>query len=136
MELQPENIAPFLARLMLGMLFLAQGYDKVFNIGVARVVETITPAFTKMRLPPVLIRLSALFTSYAELAGGLLLIVGLLKYASLYVLGIDLLLVSMGFSLLNPVWDMNHVINRFVLLLFLLIYPAELDTIMLSGLFK
>ena len=136
MIIPAENIAPLLVRLMLGLLFLFQGYDKIFNIGISRVIATITPAYRKLRLPSYFILASADFTSYAELVGGVLLIIGLLKYFSLFMLGLDLLLVSFAFSILNPVWDMQHVFYRLALLVFLLLYPAELDTIMLGSLIK
>jgi putative oxidoreductase len=136
MELHPQNIAPLLARLLLGVLFFSQGYDKVFRIGIPQVIETVAPAYRKLRMPGGIIRLSAYFTSWVELIGGLLLIAGLFKYGALYLLGADLLLVSLAFSLLNPVWDLHHVFYRFALLVFLLVYPAALDTVQLSALFR
>jgi len=135
-DVQPAVLAPLLVRLLLGMLFLAQGYDKVFNIGIGQVVATITPAYRKIRFPQFMVRLSAYFTSFAELAGGLLLIAGLFKSFTLALLGADLLVVSLGFCLLNPVWDLNHVFYRFAMLVFLMVYPAELDTITLDLLWK
>jgi putative oxidoreductase len=135
MAILPEHIAPLLVRLMLGLLFFAQGYDKVFHIGVSRVIETIRPSYRKLRLPSPLITLSAYFTSYVELAGGLLLITGLFKYFSLYLLGLDLIVVAFGFCILNPVWHMSQVFYRLALLVFLLVYPNELDTLTLSRLF-
>ena len=132
----PENIAPFFARVLLGILFLMQGYDKIFHIKITNVVETIKPAYSKLKLPGFVITLGAYFTSYVELICGLFLITGLLKYFSLYLLGIDLLIVSFSMSVMNPVWNMQHVFPRFVLLLFLLIYPAEFDVITMRNLFS
>lgn len=132
----PENIAPFFARALLGILFLMQGYDKIFNIKIANVIETIKPAYGKLKLPGFVITLGAYFTSYVEFVCGLFLITGLLKYFSLYLLGIDLLIVSLGMSVMNPVWNMQHVFPRFALLLFLLIYPAEFDVINVQNLFS
>src|SRR3954469_23354663 len=125
--LTPETIAPLLTRVLLGILFFIQGYDKIFNIKIVNVIETIRPAYHKMKLPGFIIVLSAWFTSYIEFTCGLLLIVGLLKYFSLYLLGIDLIIVSFGMSVINSVWNMELVFPRFLLLLFLLIYPAEYD---------
>ncbi len=136
MIIQPEHIAPFIVRLMLGLIFLFQGYDKVFKIGTSQVVDTIAPAYRKLRLPHGLVVITAWFTSWAELAGGVLLIIGLFKYCTLYILGLDLLLVSLGMALLNPVWNMQHVFYRFVMLVFLLVYPADLDTITLDAVFR
>jgi uncharacterized membrane protein YphA (DoxX/SURF4 family) len=130
--LTPETIAPLLTRILLGILFFIQGYDKIFNIKIVNVIETIRPAYHKMKLPGFIIVLSAWFTSYIEFTCGLLLIVGLLKYFSLYLLGIDLIIVSFGMSVINSVWNMELVFPRFLLLLFLLIYPAEYDVITLQ----
>jgi uncharacterized membrane protein YphA (DoxX/SURF4 family) len=132
--LAPESIAPFLTRVLLGILFFIQGYDKIFNVKISSVIETIRPAYRKMKLPVFMIALSAYFTSYVEFTCGLLLIVGLLKYFSLYLLGIDLIIVSFGMSIINSVWNMELVFPRFLLLLFLLIYPAEYDVITLQHL--
>jgi uncharacterized membrane protein YphA (DoxX/SURF4 family) len=130
--LTPETIAPLLTRILLGILFFIQGYDKIFNIKIVNVIETIRPAYHKMKLPGFIIVLSSWFTSYIEFTCGLLLIVGLLKYFSLYLLGIDLIIVSFGMSVINSVWNMELVFPRFLLLLFLLIYPAEYDVITLQ----
>jgi uncharacterized membrane protein YphA (DoxX/SURF4 family) len=130
--LTPETIAPLLTRVLLGILFFIQGYDKIFNIKIVNVIETIRPAYHKMKLPGFIIVLSSWFTSYIEFTCGLLLIVGLLKYFSLYLLGIDLIIVSFGMSVINSVWNMELVFPRFLLLLFLLIYPAEYDVITLQ----
>jgi putative oxidoreductase len=132
--LAPESVAPLLTRVLLGILFFMQGYDKIFKIGIANVIETIRPAYRKMKLPDFMIAFSAYFTSFVEFACGLFLIVGLLKYVSLYLLGLDLIIVSFGMSAINSVWNMELVFPRFLLLLFLLIYPAEYDVIMLQNL--
>src|SRR5689334_8573111 len=98
--IQPETIASLLARLLLGILFLFQGYDKVFVVKMRTVIETIEPSYRKIKLPGFMISLVAYFTSYVELLGGLFLIVGIFKYTSLYLLGADLIIVSIGMSLL------------------------------------
>ena len=132
--LNPESIAPFFTRVILGILFFMQGYDKIFTITIRREIETIRPSYHKLKFPDAIIYFLTYFTSYIEFICGLFLIVGLLKYVSLYLLGVDLIIVSFGMSLLNPVWNMELVFPRFILLLFLLIYPAEYDVIMLQNL--
>jgi len=54
------------------------------------------------------------------------------KYA-LYLLGVDLLVVSFGHGLLEPIWDLQHVIPRAVLLIFILVAPGEWDRWSLDG---
>ncbi|HKR07221.1 MAG TPA: DoxX family membrane protein [Bacteroidia bacterium] len=132
--LTPDTIAPLFTRVFLGILFFMQGYDKIFNIKIANVIETIRPSYHKLKLPDFMIALSAYITSYIELICGLLLIVGFMKYLSLYLLGIDLIIVSFGMSIINSVWNMQLVFPRFLLLLFLLIYPEEFDLISIDNL--
>ena len=81
-----------------------------------------------------MVKFSAYFTSYVEFICGFLLVVGFMKYFSLYLLGIDLIIVSFGMSVINPVWNMELVFPRFLLLLFLLIYPGEYDLISIDNL--
>jgi putative oxidoreductase len=131
----PEAAALFLARVFLGILFVIQGYDKLFSIGIKTVYTTIRPSFKKIHLPDFVILFAAGFSSIIEFAGGLMLILGLFKYAALYMLGIDLLMVAAAFSLIDPVWKLDIVFPRFLLLLFLLIVPGQLDTITLDSMF-
>ncbi|HXC04880.1 MAG TPA: DoxX family protein [Bacteroidia bacterium] len=112
-------------RIFLGILFFAQGYDKVFRLGINRVIENFDYPVHLRHLPRFPLVLAAWFTSYAELICGVLLIIGFLKYYALYLLGIDLLLVCLSFSLLNPLWDMQHVFPRLLLLITLLIMPSQ-----------
>jgi len=61
------------------------------------------------------------------LIGGLLLIIGLWRKWALCLLGIDLLIVSFGHGLMEPIWDLQHVIPRAILLIFILAAPGEWD---------
>jgi len=131
--LLPESAAIFLSRVLLGILFMFQGYDKVFSLGIKTVAQTIRPAYPKA--PYSFIMFIAVFTSFVEFIGGLFLIAGLFKYYTLYILGIDLIIVSIGLSLVDPVWKMDIVFPRFLLLLFVLIVPADYDVLSLDKLF-
>ena len=66
---------------------------------------------------------SAFYTSVVEFFGGILLIFGLFKPIVLALLGIDLIMVAMAFSIIEPMWDMKHVFPRLVLLSALMIIP-------------
>jgi len=83
--------------------------------------------FEKTFLPKWLIWTTAYYTSYAELIGGFLLIIGLFRKCALYVLAVDLLIVSFGHGLLEPIWDLQHVIPRAILLIALLLVPQQWD---------
>ena len=80
--------------------------------------------FFKKGIPKFLTVFGSYFTSYVELIGGALLIIGLFEYSALYLLGVNLLLVNIAFGIANPMWDMKFVSPRIALLLFLLITPA------------
>ncbi len=129
-----ESAAGFLARVFLGVLFFFQGYDAVFKIKVENVIETYENSFSQRGIPKVFTFLGAWFTSYVELIGGLLLIVGLFEYCALYILGINLLLVNIAFGISNPMWDMKYVSPRLALLLFLLVIPSTWHTWSLDNL--
>jgi uncharacterized membrane protein YphA (DoxX/SURF4 family) len=132
----PEQhaVLAFLLRVILGLLFFFQGYDKVFRIGIAGVTEFFREESEHRRIPVWILRSSAFLTSYIELIGGALLMIGFLKTYALYMLGFDLILVCGAFSLLKPMWDMQLVFPRLVLLTALLYLPSELDVISVDAL--
>jgi uncharacterized membrane protein YphA (DoxX/SURF4 family) len=126
------SIAEFIARVSLGLLFLFQGYDKVFKIKLKNVIQGFNMELENSRLPEPLISISAYYSSYVELVGGLLLILGFMKYYVLYALGLDLLLVAVAMGIINPLWKMDLVFPRLALLLLLLLLPQEWDLISLD----
>ena len=114
-------------RALLGIIFLMQGFGKIFTIGVANVYGMFFKDFEKTILPNWLIWSTAYYTSYVELICGFLLIIGLFKKYVLYLLGADLLVVSFGHGLMQPIWDLQHVIPRAILLIPLFLLPQEWD---------
>ncbi|MEI6815910.1 MAG: DoxX family membrane protein [Bacteroidota bacterium] len=131
-----EIAVAFILRVFLGSLFLLQGYDKVFKIKIKGVYETFELPMRSKNMPNFILMLAAIFTSYTELLGGLFLILGLFKSFALYFLGIDLLLVAIAFGMLNPMWDMQFVFPRLVILVTLLLIPVEWDIISIDYLIK
>lgn len=117
----------FFIRTLTGIIFLMQGYGKVFTIGVPRVYELFFKAFENTSLPKWFIVSTAYYTSYVELIGGLLLIIGLFRKYALYLLAADLLIVSFGHGLMEPIWDLSHVMPRAILLAAMLLLPAQWD---------
>ncbi|HVS91321.1 MAG TPA: DoxX family protein [Mucilaginibacter sp.] len=120
-------IAVLFTRALLGIIFLMQGYGKVFTFSVPKVYEMFFRDFEKTFLPHWLLWGTAYYTSCAELICGFLLIIGLFRKYALCLLAIDLLVVSFGHGLLEPIWDLQHVIPRAVLLIAILIMPAQWD---------
>ena len=83
--------------------------------------------FEKTLLPGWLIWATAYYTSYVELICGFLLIAGLFRKYALCLLAIDLLIVSFGHGLLEPIWDLQHVMPRATLLIAILTLPGRWD---------
>ena len=129
-----EAAAVLIARTLLGLLFFFQGYDAVFRVKIANVIETYETSFGHKGIPRFITVAGAWFTSYAELIGGLLLILGLFHYYALYLLGFNLVLASLAFSIVSPMWDMRFVFPRLVLLLFLVIVPPSWNVLSLDHL--
>jgi putative oxidoreductase len=117
----------FFIRALLGIIFFMQGYGKIFTIGVGKVYDRFFKDFENTFLPKWLILSTAYYTSYVEMICGFLLIIGLFRKYAMYLLAVDLLIVSFGHGLMEPIWDLSHVIPRAILLATLFLLPAEWD---------
>ncbi len=124
------------ARLLLGVIFLMQGFGKVFTWGVSNVYNNGFKAYEETFLPKSIIQFTTYFTSYAELICGLLLILGLFRKQAYWILAIVLVIVSFGHGLTSPIWDLQHVFFRSALLLFLMMIPLEKDRFSLDSFLK
>ena len=114
-------------RALLGIIFLMQGYGKIFTYTVPKVYALFFKDFEKTFLPKWLIWGTAYYTSYIEMICGFLLIIGLFRKYALYLLAVDLLIVSFGHGILEPIWDLQHVMPRAVLLITVLLVPQQWD---------
>lgn len=114
-------------RTLLGIIFFMQGFGKVVTFTVPKVYQMFFKEFENTFLPGWLIKGTAYYTSYIELIGGFLLIIGLFRKQVLYLLSLDLLVVSFGHGLREPIWDLQHVFPRAVLLATLFLLPGEWD---------
>jgi uncharacterized membrane protein YphA (DoxX/SURF4 family) len=117
----------FFTRAFLGVIFLMQGYGKLFIYTVPRVYQMFFKVFEATFLPVWLIRSAAWYTSVVEFVCGFLLIIGLFRQCALYLLAIDLFIVSFGHGLMEPIWDLQHVIPRAILVITLLLVPRQWD---------
>ncbi|HMG69398.1 MAG TPA: DoxX family protein [Chitinophagaceae bacterium] len=126
----------FFLRTLLGVIVLMQGWGKVFTWGLPKVYDMFFKEFEKTFIPNWVIWTSAYYTSYVELVAGILLITGLFKQVALYLLAFDLLIVSFGHGLMEPIWDLQHVIPRAILVATLLLLPEEWDTWRITSLIK
>jgi putative oxidoreductase len=116
-----DSILYFVLRVILGILFFMQGYDKVIKVKMEGVIKSFRYEFNNVKMPNFILVLSAYFSSFVELVGGLALILGIFTKYALFLLGVDLILVTVAFSLINPVWDMKIVFPRIILWTLLMI---------------
>lgn len=125
MEDHKLQIAELFIRLFAGILFLFQGYDKLFKVKMKGVIFSFTADSDRQNIPRGFVTLVAYYTSIIEFAGGILLMLGLFTNFTLYALGFDLLLVCFAFTYLQPMWDMKHVFPRFLFIVLLLLLPSS-----------
>jgi len=126
------EIVEFIIRLFAGTLFFFQGYDKVFKIKISGVVDTFLEDAEHIHIHKPLVTAFTYCTSFIELICGALLVIGLFTNYALVALGFDLVLVCFAFSIIRPMWDMQYVFPRLVLITFLLILPNEYTKIALD----
>lgn len=129
MEINNENILVFTLRVILGLLFFFQGYDKVFKVKIPGVIAFFRSELGNIKVPDPVLKLSTYYTSYIEFVCGACLIIGLFTKYALYLLGLDLILVVGAFSLIKPMWDMQLLFPRLMLLSILLYLPEEWNII-------
>jgi uncharacterized membrane protein YphA (DoxX/SURF4 family) len=137
MIMDPEtgtHLALFSARTVAGILFFTQGYDKLFVLGISKAAEPFIFPFQQKKIPPGLLHIALSLSTFIEFACGILLIAGFMRNPALYLLVINMVGVAACFSMVRPMWDMNHYFPRFVLLLLLLLLPAEWDAWRLDSL--
>ena len=128
-----RGIGLLIARLLLGLIFFFQGYGKVFTWGVDEVYNSFFVSYNE-KLPEFLTVFAAYFTSYVELIGGALLIIGFKRDWTLYALGLVLLIVSFGHGVMEPIWNLEHVMYRAILLIAILLLPKDWDIFSLAHL--
>lgn len=132
-----KAVGTLTVRLILGFIFLMQGFGKVFTWGLENVYNK---AFFRGTfeglLPDFVIYATAYYTSYIELIGGFLLVLGLRTHYALYALASVLVIVTFGHGLAEPIWDLSHVMYRTILLVTLLLLPKEWDKFSVDNLIK
>ena len=129
------SIAILLMRIVTGILFLFQGYDKLFRIGISKVVDTFRDAVKRIYFPGVLLMPAVFFTTSIEFVAGGMLIVGLFREWMYLLLAFDLIAVALMFSSFKAMWDMEYYFPRLVLIVALLSFPIGADIFCLDRLF-
>jgi uncharacterized membrane protein YphA (DoxX/SURF4 family) len=119
------QIAELLVRVFAGILFILQGYDKLFRIKMPGVIHTFAKDADRYHIPRPLLNVVAYYTSIVEFFGGFLLILGFFTSYTLYALGLDLVVVGYAFTYMNPMWDMKFVFPRLAMVVTLLLMPED-----------
>ena len=122
-----DPFLPLMLRVILGSLFFFQAYDKIIRIGLEENFQIYREECESKKVPLWFMKASVFLSSYIELIGGLLLIIGFFKSYTMLFLGIDLIMVSIGFGYLQGLWDTRHVFPRIILLAVLFYLPADQD---------
>ena len=91
-------------------------------------LKTIEEDCRKRKVPLSFMKISVLFSSYIELLGGLFLMIGVFQHFTLLLLGLNLIMVSVGLGFLQGLWDLRHVFPRLILLTLIYLIPKENDT--------
>ena len=120
-------MATLLVRVVLGMLFFMQGYDKIFRIGIGTTAETAATPVTDKIFGRSFFRMLIVVSSWIEMVAGALLIIGFQRDAAMILLSADMLVAGIIFSLMKPMWDMQFYFPRMVMLVFLMIIPPGWD---------
>lgn len=126
----------FILRVFCGIIFLFQGYDKLFNVKISGVVKTFAFEAQQRHIPEAFLKMMAFFTSFTEFFGGMLLILGLFKNYVLCFLGLDLIFVALAFSYMHPMWDTKYVFPRLILVVMLFITPNRWSLFSLDNLIR
>ena len=130
------EIFSLIVRVFTGLLFLFRGYDKVFKVGIKGCVEAFKVDTYKLKIPDSLLTMVVVFTSFTEFLGGAFLILGFLYKYTLIFLGLDLIIVSIAFGLVQPMWDTKHAFPRFLLIVLNMFVLIQFDKFTLDKLFK
>jgi len=129
-----QSTALLLVRAILGILFLMQGYDKIFRIGIENVVVAASNPFTDKFFGKSFFKTLIFVSSWIELLAGAMLVAGFQRDEALILLGADLFMTGLIFSLIKPMWDMQYYFPRLILLLILMLAPEAWDTFRIDSL--
>lgn len=130
------HLAVFVLRSVTGILFFFQGYDKLFNIKIAGVMNAFGDSFNQKKISRNILRPAVMLSSWIELLCGFLLAIGLESHMALYFLAFNMIFVALAFSLIKPMWDMQYYFPRLIFIIALLLLPSDWDKISLDHLFK
>ena len=114
----PRSWAVFLARVILGLIFFAAGFWKVFRLGAVEHARNLfVLPYESGPLPEWSLWFTGVAVPWVELLGGALMLAGWKRFPAAVGLGAVLMLVTFGHLLAEPLYAFNaHVVPRAVLL--------------------
>lgn len=123
----PKCWAVFVARVILGLIFLMAGIWKVFELGAVEHARNLfVEAYEGTFLPAWSLWATGVVVPFVELAGGALMVAGWKRLPAALGLGGVLILVTFGHLLAEPLYAFHtHVIPRTLLLVLVLILFEE-----------
>jgi len=124
--MENRTLGTFTLRVILGLIFLMQGWGKIFKYGMDGLYKNVFQSYEEL-LPSLFLWLTAYYTSFIELIAGFLLVIGLFRKWALLALASVLIIVTFGHGIASPIWDLSHVFPRTVMLVALLFLPKEWD---------
>jgi uncharacterized membrane protein YphA (DoxX/SURF4 family) len=130
------QLAVFVLRSVTGLLFLTQGYDRAFKVKADEIVSAFQTDVIRKVLPGSLMKFTVHISAYIELIGGIMLLVGFQRDIALYILSAEMIFVTLAFSLIQPMWDMQYFFPRFAFIITLLLLPAEWDRFSIDHVLK
>lgn len=124
-----KMIASFLARWIVGLLFLMAGYWKVFELGAqAHAQNFFVDGFNEHWIPVWLLSALGLSIPYLELIIGVFACLGLRIKESVVAMGLLLIITTYGHALQTPLFDIDgHTFTRLALILFVLVVGWQND---------
>ncbi|GAB2188820.1 hypothetical protein MAH1_04270 [Sessilibacter sp. MAH1] len=119
----------FIARTVVGLLFLMAGIWKVFTLTAAKHAEQFfVQGFTDHWIPTWLLNLLGYSIPYFELIVGALIVVGLQARYALIAAGLLLVITTYGHALQQPLFDIDgHTFTRLILIFIVLLAPVGSD---------
>ena len=117
-KITPKCWAAFVARVILGLIFFAAGFWKVFALGaVEHARELFVAPYETSFLPEWSLWVAGTTIPFVELVCGALMVLGWQRFPAAIGLGAVLVLVTFGHLVAEPLYAFNtHVIPRVILL--------------------
>lgn len=117
-KITPKCWAAFVTRVILGLIFFAAGFWKVFSLGaVEHARDLFVVPYEMSFLPEWSLWVVGTAIPFVELVGGAFMVVGWQRFPAAIGLGAVLVLVTFGHLVADPLYAFNtHVVPRVILL--------------------